>query len=132
MGRKLKFILGLGIFTLVFLIIGGYAYLKSREFIQGPQITVTAPENGSALREPLVVIEGIAKNISYISLNGGAIFVDSQGHFSEKLLLLPGYNIMTINAEDRFGKKTEKTLELVYKAPVAVEPLASSTPIQNR
>lgn len=126
MERNAKFIAGLVIFLLAASGIGIYAYLQSREFLRGPQITVTSPQNGEILRNASVVIEGTAHNTTSISLNDGAIFVDSKGNFKEKLLLLPGYNILSVKAEDRFGKKTEKTLELVYKEPPKVS--ASSTP----
>ena len=129
MGGNAKFILGFVIFCLAAFVIGGYAYLQSREFLRGPQITITSPEDGKTLEESVVIIEGVAQNVAYISLNDLAIFVDSQGNFREKLLLLPGYNILTVKAEDRFGKKVEKTLELVYKESPKKEPLSSSTPL---
>ena len=117
MERNAKFIAGLVIILVAAFGIGGYTYLQSREFLRGPQITITSPEDGETFEESAVVIEGLAQNVAYISLNDSAIFVDSKGNFREKLLLLSGYNILTLRAEDRFGKKTEKTLELVYKAP---------------
>ena len=117
MERNAKFVAGLIIFLLATSGIGVYAYLQSREFLRGPQITVTSPQNGEVFRSASVIIEGTTRNTTSISLNDGAIYVDSKGNFKEKLLLLPGYNILSIKAEDRFGKKTERTLELVYKEP---------------
>jgi len=127
MERNAKFIAGLVIFILAALGIGAYTYLQSREFLRGPQITITSPQNGETFESALVVIEGTAHNATAISLNDGAIFADSKGNFKEKLLLLPGYNILTVKAEDRFGKRVEKTLELVYKEPQKVL-TAGSTP----
>ena len=83
--------------------------------MHGPIITIHTPENGSTLTESLVTIKGVAENISHISLNDRSIFIDEEGRFQEKLLLSYGYNIMTIKAEDKFGRKTEEILELVYK-----------------
>lgn len=94
---------------------GTYIYIQSREFVRGPYIEITTPANGSLFSEPLIVVRGIAKNIAALSLNDAPIFTDSQGRFSEQLLLLSGYNILTLKAQDRFGKKVEETLELVYK-----------------
>lgn len=127
MERNAKFVVGLIIFILAAFGIGGYAYLQSREFLRGPQITLISPQNGETFENALVVIEGAAHNVTSISLNDGAIFVDSKGNFKEKLLLLPGYNILSVKAEDRFGKKVEKTLELVYKEPPK-EVTSNSTP----
>lgn len=129
MERNAKFILGLIIFALAASIIGGYAYVRSRDFLMGPQITVTSPVDGGTLSEAPVTVEGTAQNVAYITLDGAPIFADSKGYFSQKLLLLPGYNILTVNAQDRFGKKVEKTLELVYKVPE--EAKTASTTIKN-
>lgn len=127
MDRTSKRIVTILIIALGIISIGVYAYRQSREYRQGPTITISTPENGSLFTAPLVTISGNAQNISSITLDGGTIFVDSKGNFTEKLLLLPGYNILTLEAHDRFGKKIQKTLELVYKEP-AKEIIASSTP----
>lgn len=95
------------------LIIAGYAYLKTKDYIAGPQITITSPLNGSTVSNPLIEVVGAAKNISFISLNDRPIFTDDKGNFKEKLLLYPGYNIMSVKAEDRYKRSTEKTIELI-------------------
>ncbi|KKT45150.1 MAG: Polymorphic outer membrane protein [Parcubacteria group bacterium GW2011_GWA2_44_15] len=123
-----KFLLGVCFMGLIVAGIGLYAYGQSREYLHGPQVTIREPKDGSVLSEAPVVISGNAQNIAYIMLNDASIFVDSKGDFNQKLLLLPGYNILTIEALDRFGKKVEKTLELVYKEPEK-EIVASSTPL---
>lgn len=127
MERNAKFVLGLVVFLLVVSGISGYAYFQSRDFLRGPQVTITSPKNGETVEKPVVVIEGATQHVAYISLNDGTIFIDSQGLFKEKLLLLPGYNILTIKAEDRFGKKVKKTLELVYKEPPKQMPTNSTS-----
>ena len=40
---------------------------------------------------------------------------DEKGNFEEKLLLSYGYNIMTIEGWDKFGRETKETIEMVYK-----------------
>lgn len=107
----LKFTI-IGIFAIAIL---GYAFFQARNIILGPVIKIQNPENGMSLDYSLIEIKGIAKNISLISMNDRQIFTDEQGEFSEKLLLSYGYNIITIKAEDRFGRKTKETLELIYK-----------------
>jgi len=90
-----------------------YAYYQSRNFISGPQIHISSPQNGSTFEESLITIEGTTSNIARITMNDRQIFVDENGLFSEKLLLLEGYNIITIYAEDKFERTTEKELHLV-------------------
>ncbi len=123
-----KFLIGLALVGLAATGIGLYAYGQSREYIRGPRIVINEPKDGAVFSEAPIIISGNTQNVAYITLDGASIFVDSKGDFREKLLLLPGYNILTIEAQDRFGKKVAKTLELVYKEPVK-EIAASSTSI---
>jgi hypothetical protein len=97
--------------TLIF----GYALFQARNIILGPVIEIRSPENGASMEESLIEIKGKVKNISRISMNGNQIFTDSEGMFSEKLLLSYGYNIITIKVMDRFDREIEKVLELIYK-----------------
>lgn len=93
----------------------GYGFFQAKNVILGPIIKINHPQNGASVETSLVEIEGLAKNISRISMDGNQIFTDERGIFKEKLLLSYGYNIITIEARDRFGRETVKMLELVYK-----------------
>lgn len=117
--RKLKFYIKIFIGSSFLFLILSYSFYQSRNLVRGPVITINEPENGSNVREQLVKIAGVAKNINKISLDDRPIYIDETGSFSEKLLLSKGYNIVKLSAWDKFGKKTEKTLELVYKGEVA-------------
>ena len=86
---------------------------ESRQLILGPRVTIETPADGSAFTEPKINIVGKAENITSLSLNGRPIFIDESGNFREELLLQKGYTILTIGAEDRFGRKTKKQLHLV-------------------
>jgi len=100
--------------VVLLLFIAGYAYYQSRDFVLGPRITFTYPEAGATVTESLTTIEGVANNVSYITMNGGEIFVDEYGQFSETLLLAEGYNIIEVVIRDRFDRTQTETLELVY------------------
>lgn len=93
----------------------GYSIYRTKNLIEGPLVTVLSPATGETIRDKSVEIRGVGENISYISLNDRRIYLSEDGDFSEKLLLQNGYNIFTIKAQDKFGKTTEKKLELVYK-----------------
>lgn len=124
MRNDTKFWLRLGTLIFFVLLIGVYSYYQSRKLIAGPEITIKSPQNGATVADPLVEITGIASNIKDISLDDRPIFIDEQGNFDEKLLMPPGYTIITFKAHDRFNHFTEKTLELYYDAPL---PVATST-----
>ncbi len=98
---------------IIIVLVIGYSYYQARSFLTGPSITILSPQSGAALKDALVDINGRAENISHIALNDRPISIDEEGTFREKLLLSPGYNIMEITAEDRFGRGTTEILELV-------------------
>ena len=110
-GRRLLRLLSI---SAVVTIIIGYGLFEARYVIEGPQVKVFTPHNGDVATSSRITVEGVAKNTTDISLNGGSIFIDEQGHFSDSLLLSPGYTILTIVAHDRFGREVRKTLELTY------------------
>ncbi|MFA6536680.1 MAG: hypothetical protein WC250_01475 [Candidatus Paceibacterota bacterium] len=113
--RKAAFYLRTALITIFVLFIAGYAFYQSKNLREGPLLMVDTPLNGSLATTSLITIAGTAKNITAISLNGRAIYVDETGHFDEKLLLSYGYNIITLSAKDKFGRSVSKKLELVYK-----------------
>jgi hypothetical protein len=113
MNRNAISIIRISVVSLLMAIIVGYSVFQAWKLISGPIIDVYTPQNGATYNSTLIEIDGRAKNIAYINLDGRQIFTDKDGYFSEKILLLPGYNIVTISATDKFGAKTEKKLELV-------------------
>lgn len=100
---------------MLLLAVGLYGLYQARNLLEGPVLILESPQNGSLLTTSLVTVEGTAHNITHVTLNGRGILTDKQGHFKEQLLLSDGYNIITVDAVDQFGKRTHKTLELVYK-----------------
>jgi hypothetical protein len=100
------------------ILIGGiimlfFVLFQARFLIAGPQITLkespTSPGN-----ERQVHLKGTAYNISRLWLNDRPIFTDAQGNFDEAIVLENGYTIATLRAEDRYGRTTNVTREMVY------------------
>lgn len=100
---------------LFIIIIIGYALFQARSIATGPIINIHSPQNGASVDTSLIEINGVAKHISHISMNGRQIFTDDKGVFNEELLLSYGYNIITIRAKDRFNREVTEELELIYK-----------------
>lgn len=94
-----------------------YSLYQARFLIFGPQVWITSPTNGQTIEDSLVIIEGRAKNVAWISLNDHQIFTDENGKWSEELIVSDGISIMTIKARDRFGRETEESVQVVL--PVA-------------
>ena len=84
------------------------------DIASGPKLTIKSPTPNTAVSSPLVEVTGQAKRISRIYLNDNQIFTDESGQFKEKLLLAPGYTIIKLKVQDRFGRQVEQRFGLVY------------------
>lgn len=96
-----------------------FIYRTSRAYLSGPNIVISAPADYASFSTSTVTIKGVALRVQSITLDGRPITIDDKGNFSETILLLPGYNIETIGAEDQFGHAVQKRLELVDLVPAA-------------
>lgn len=94
-----------------------YSVYQARNLITGPELSINFPAEGFHTSEALVAVEGKARNVSFISLNGKQIFVDDRGIFKEKLVAAPGYNIITVVSRDRFGRMKEETVHYYRERP---------------
>ena len=99
------------VISLVLLV--AYSLYQARAVLIGPKIWIENPQDGETVREPLITIEGRSSNIAWISLNGRQIFTDEFGDWKEKLIVATGTSIMTVEARDRFGRETRKSIKVV-------------------
>lgn len=92
--------------------IGIFSYFKMGFLWKGVQISAHIDQTNTS---PLITIKGNAKNATYLSLNGREIFIDKDGSFSEQVSLLSGLSVVTIDAQDKFGKVSEKKFQVMYQ-----------------
>lgn len=110
--KKILKITSLAIFFLFILV---YAFFRSYDLINGVKIKNVTIVDGTTLKESELKVAGNAKNALNLTLNGREISVDLEGNFNETIALLPGYNIVTLRAVDKFGHTDEKDYKLIYK-----------------
>ena len=110
MNRNAISILRISLISLLGLVIIVYSGFQAQKLITGPVIDIYTPENGATYNQTLIEIYGKARNVAYLNLNDRPIFTDKDGYFREKLLLSPGYNIIKLDAMDKFKKYTEEKL----------------------
>lgn len=97
---------------LLLFILGRTAALR-----QGPEITLITPVAGEMVYKPLATVRGNTKRTTELTLNGQPIFIDEAGTFNEPLALNSGYNVLTLEAHDRFGKTTVIQQEIARLQP---------------
>lgn len=100
------------LFLALGVLVAGYALFESRRLLEGPGITIAAPQDGSATSTSLVRIVGTAKNIAFLTINDAPAYTDEDGHFNQLLSPTPGVTVITVAAVDRFGRKTSKIISL--------------------
>ncbi len=91
--------------TLVIIAVILYGLFEARKLLGGPSITIDLPREGSAVSSTAVTIAGVARNISFLTINDAPAFTDENGRFTEQLSPPPGYAIFTVAATDRFGRQ---------------------------
>ena len=98
--------------TVLALVIAGYGLFEARRIIEGPVVTITMPQDGSATSTTGVTISGNAQNISFLTINDRPSFTDQKGNFSETLSIPPGFAVLTVAATDRFGRRTSRAVSI--------------------
>lgn len=84
----------------------GYMFFQARNLIQGPTIVLNEMPTMLASSETSTLISGSVQNVVVLRLNGREIHTDESGRFAHTLTLEQGYSIMTLEALDRYGRKT--------------------------
>jgi len=113
--RDAKTWLRICLFSALLLVILGYTGFEARKILTGPHIRIISPSSDGPVTDPYVLVTGVAKNIKEIQMNGSPIYIDEQGNFRERFLLISGYNIIKLEAKDKFNKETKEIIELVYQ-----------------
>ena len=98
-----------------------YIYIQSSTYLKGPQLKLLEPIDGTSTSSEIAIIRGVAKNISFITLDDNPIFANEDGEFSEKLILDPGYNIIRVKATDRFNRNIIDDIHITYKQSTTTE-----------
>ena len=94
MNHNLKKILKIALPVFLFTVILSYTYYKTKDLLKGVVLEINGFKDGQTFAEPLLALSGLARNATRMTINGREIFIDKNANFEEKLLLLPGYNIL--------------------------------------
>lgn len=100
------------VLILIALAIIGYGFFEARQLVVGPDIAITAPIDGTATSSVWVAVGGVARNISFLTINDAPAYTDESGRFYEVLTPPPGLSIVTVAAVDRFGREIEKSISI--------------------
>lgn len=86
-------------------------------FLGPPKLQVTIPLEDEVVRESVVKVEGRSDNDAVVYLNEELISLDEEGNFTELVNLVPGENLIRIEAVSRRGKKSVIERKIYYQFP---------------
>lgn len=114
--QSFKKILKITLLSVFFTFIILFSFFRSFDLIFGVKIKEVSIEeiNGTKVVDNIVNVKGRAKNATSLKLNGREISIDKAGYFNETIALLSGYNIITIEAQDKFKHTDIKNYQLIY------------------
>ena len=113
--KNFKKILMFSSIGLLFGIIVVYSFFKMKDVIVGVELNVSGIVDGQTLDTPKIDIHGNAKNIKTVTINDRLITIAQDGSFNDTVLALPGYNIVSIKGDDKFGKHIAKNYHVFLK-----------------
>lgn len=79
---------------------------------QTPELAISEPKNDAVISGSSVNVTGKTESGVIIAINGQNVFVDPSGQFHTTIGVAPGQKELKIQAQNKFGKKTEQTLAL--------------------
>ena len=115
MRQDAKKILKITSVSVLFIFIVIYAFFESKDLMFGVKIKNVNIVDGAKVTESVMEITGNARNATKLILDGREISVNQQGDFDETIAILPGYNVINIKAQDKFGHVDEKNYKLILE-----------------
>ncbi len=98
----------------LFLVIIVYAFFRSYDLLFGVKIKNVNLADGAKMENNILNITGNAKNAVHLLLDGREVSVDQDGNWNETIALLSGYNVVSVEAKDKFGESDEKIYKLIF------------------
>ena len=106
-----------GFFGILGVLVLGFVGLKLYPLVHGPAVDLATLSNGAVLNDPMIRISGKALYTKSLIVNGDSLALSPDGSFDEHLVLNPGYNVIAIQAVDRFGKLQSHNYSVVLREP---------------
>lgn len=89
-----------------------YLYREFQNFAAAPRLVILEPQNGARLETNEVTVHGKTDKGARLSINNQSVFVGGDGEFSEKLILQPGLNSITVVSVNRFDKEKRESVSV--------------------
>ena len=110
------FILGI----LALLGIFAYGLFVATPYLLGPSLSIISPKEGSTVRSPTVVVQGVTERVSYLSINDLPVPLLEDGTFAVERAFPKGYTVVVVRARDRFNREITETIRFIHETNVTI------------
>ena len=90
-----------------------YGAFRAYPLIVGPSVTIYNPHDGDTVASTTFELSGQVSRVREITVQGRAIPIGTDGHFTEILMAQAPYSTVVITATDFYGKTITKTLRVI-------------------
>lgn len=97
-----------GAFFLIFVFI----LFQYRAAFLNPSLTISSPKQNETIKSLSISVKGKTDPDVTLFIEGEGVSVNSDGTFSSEISLFPGRSSVSFIVENRFGRKTEKRLNV--------------------
>lgn len=95
-----------GFFVALFAVYLVFQYLS---FTSAPSLEVLSPKEGQISTSSSINVKGKTNSDATVFINNQKISINDKGEFNERVLVNTGINTLTIESENKTGKKTKVT-----------------------
>lgn len=100
---------------IIFLVLGimGYVWYQVKSFAAAPPLEISGSAGDTIVKVSSVTIEGQTDSSANLSINGQPVALDTVGHFSQEIKLVPGMNTVEITAKNKTDKITRRQMNIL-------------------
>lgn len=102
----------LGIFVLAGITF--YLWHQINSFNSVPYLYISEPAEDQMVSRDRIYLKGQAEKDVELKINGETVYLDFLGNFEAEINLQEGLNVITIEAENHFGRKAEAVRRIIY------------------
>jgi cytoskeletal protein RodZ len=98
---------------LLILSILGYLIYQVHAANTPPSISISTPTDGQTVESSSILLSGRVDTGAKLDVNGQSIYVDDNGNFKQMISVSPGQKVLTFQAQNNFGKSSEKEITII-------------------
>ncbi len=100
------------IISLVIFVVLGYIAFQYNSFFFGPRLEVISPKENVVVKNNILDVEGKTDPYATVLINSEESYVALDGTFKKTIYLFEGERQIIIDAKNRYGKNTRKTVNV--------------------